>query len=283
VDWLKYVESGVTRGYACRDHVIGLVFVRVKVLSPLAPMLHRTMTNALCIRKSTTLLGSRNILYLFVSFITVLDPSDHNNMSTTSHSFTTTPLPSRRSDPESQSTISPMPQVSAPAPIAIPIGFAGQLRSLQEHQRKQDARIAALEQENAKLSASRTNEPILLARIAALEQHNATLTARRRETVSQLLNLRTLHQDADNTFQLRSQDIHPDDLEGMVAVYASSATTVMNHHQRVLAQMRVQNQQCAPAMYYQPQPPRSMFPMAYTEAGYCHAHNVPYWCRICGQ
>jgi hypothetical protein len=170
----------------------------------------------------------------------------------------------------------------------MPMGFGAQLKIIQDNQHRQEQRITELEHENAQLRASQTkSQEEMLARITALEEQDANHAARRREAVSQLLNLRTHHQEAANAFQLRSQDIQPDDLEGMLSVYANSVTTVMNHHQRVLGQWRSYNglnptySTQFPAMH--PQQVHGAYPMAYTAQGYCRAHNVPYWCRACGQ
>ncbi|OAK93477.1 hypothetical protein IQ06DRAFT_321658 [Phaeosphaeriaceae sp. SRC1lsM3a] len=176
-----------------------------------------------------------------------------------------------------------------PSPIAtMPMGFAGQLKAIQDNQRRQEQRITELEHENAQLrAAQRKLQEEMTARITTLEEHNANQAARRRETVCQLLNLRTHHQEATNAFQMRSQDIQPDDLEGMLSVYANSITTVMNHHQRILSQLRSYNgynptyATQVPSMH--PQQGQSVYPMAYTATGYCRAHNIPYWCRTCGQ
>lgn len=113
------------------------------------------------------------------------------------------------------------------------MGFAAQIKALQETQDKQAERIASPEHENAELKAAKAQH--LLMRIEALEQHNQHLTARRKEAVAQLLNLRTLHRGANNAFHLRSIDIQPDDLEGVLTVYGTSVTPVVNHHQRALA------------------------------------------------
>lgn len=167
------------------------------------------------------------------------------------------------------------------------MGFGAQIKALQEGQREQAARIAVLELENAELKASKERSMDLLARIEALEQRNAHLTARRKEAVAQLLNLRTLHQEASNAFLVRASDIESDDLEGMLGVYSTSMTTVINQHQRALGQMRVnghmpaygtaiaQGAGCYPISY--------AYPLNYNQTGYCHAHQVPYPCRICGQ
>jgi hypothetical protein len=175
------------------------------------------------------------------------------------------------------------------------MGFAGQLRAIQDAQRTQADRIAALEKQNAELKSSQAEMQGFLTRIAAIEEHNKDLAARRREAVGQLLNLRSLHQEAGNAFILRSQDIQPDDFEGMVQVYASSVMTVMNHHQRVLGQLSVNGQiqnyatqssyaACAPnGTYTHHQQGSAVYPAAYNQAGYCRAHGVPYCCRICGQ
>jgi len=181
------------------------------------------------------------------------------------------------------------------------MGFSGQIKALQDAQREQAERIAVLEGENAELKASQSNTQELLARIDALEQHNLHLATRRRECVGQLLTLRPIHQEAGNAFHLRSQDIQPDDLEGMLSVHSNSITTAVNHQQRALGQLRANGYgasspgvPCPPPYYpgapcppgsqlMRPVPMRSHFPMAYDEAGYCRAHQVPYWCRICGQ
>ena len=167
------------------------------------------------------------------------------------------------------------------------MGFGAQIKALQETQRTQASRIAALERENASLKASRAPPPSLLARIESLEQHNAHLTARRKEAVAQLLNLRTLHQEANNAFLVRASDIEPDDLEGMLGAYGTSMTTVVNQHQRALGQMRANAQVplygvgvpqgvgCWPVSY--------AYPSSYTQSGYCRAHQLPYPCRVCGQ
>jgi hypothetical protein len=163
------------------------------------------------------------------------------------------------------------------------MGFAGQLKAIQAAQRTQEDRISTLEKENTELKAFQQS---LLARLTIIEQENAILSTGRRNAVSQLLNLRTLHQEADNTFHQRSQDMQPDDLERMIGVYANSVTTVLNHHQRLLGQMRANGQMStyAPATTNMAlQPVRYQYPAAYNEAGYCRAHNIPYWCRACGQ
>ncbi|KAF5847435.1 hypothetical protein GGP41_000166 [Bipolaris sorokiniana] len=95
-------------------------------------------------------------------------------------------------------------------PITIPLGFAAQLRILQQTQRDDSLRISALESENSSL---KTLTATLTSHIEALEAHNAYLVSRRRELVSQLINLRTLNQEADNMFQMRSVDIQGEDLE----------------------------------------------------------------------
>ncbi|CAO2654587.1 Nn.00g113200.m01.CDS01 [Neocucurbitaria sp. VM-36] len=178
------------------------------------------------------------------------------------------------------------------APMAVPMGFAVQIKALQDAQREQAERIAALEHENTTLLAAIDSTQDLRARIAALEQHNAVLKGRRKEAVAQLLNLRTLHQEASNAFQLRTLDVQDDDLEGMLCVYGTSVTTVMNHHQRVLAHLRAspQNQVAtftppAPVMVQPmgPTPVRYAYPAPYSPAGYCKAHNIPYPCRMCGK
>jgi len=181
----------------------------------------------------------------------------------------------------------PAPQ--SPSSFAVPLGFSGQLRALQDAQKEQGDRIAELERENAQLKSSQPDFKDLLARIDALEQHNIHLAARRREAVSQLLTLQPLHQEAGNAFQIRSHDIEADDLEGLLPVYANSVTTALNHQQRALGQLRSNGAgtTACPTPMYNGMPPaqfvmrppmvHSPFPMAYDEAGYCRAHRVPYW------
>ncbi|KAF1839396.1 hypothetical protein BDW02DRAFT_575487 [Decorospora gaudefroyi] len=170
----------------------------------------------------------------------------------------------------------------------MPMGFAAQLRAAQETQRKQAERITNLEQENAMLKSFKDSINNTLARIEALEQQNAYLAARRREAVSQLHNLRTLHQEADNAFQMRTVDMQPDDLEGMLCAYGTMVSTAMNLHQRTLGQMRVNGQlqhymAPLPRPQYPPMPVQyhHAYPPAYSPAGYCYAHRMPYCCRIC--
>ncbi|KAF2032450.1 hypothetical protein EK21DRAFT_60733 [Setomelanomma holmii] len=181
--------------------------------------------------------------------------------------------------------------------IIVPMGYATQMRAMQDHQCKQEDRIAALEKENAELKSFKENHKDMADRVHALEQHDRNLAARRRECVSQLLNLRTMNQEASNAFDLRAQDIQPDDLEGVLMAYATSITSVLNHHQRVFGQMRANGQlpthtmappsipvaqvlQAAPIM--QTALPHFPYPPAYTPHGWCRAHNAPYRCRICG-
>jgi hypothetical protein len=180
-------------------------------------------------------------------------------------------------------------------PFTVPMGFAAQIRALQDVQREQADRIACLEKENMELKAFQASTQELLARIDALEQHNMHLTTRRRECVGQLLNLRTHHQDASNAFLLRSQDIQPDDLEGILSAYATSMTMVVNHHQRAFGQLRSgrnntmhQNYSMAapglPLTYATESTPISYaYPPKYNPAGYCWAHHIPYCCHACGR
>ncbi|KAJ4355346.1 hypothetical protein N0V95_003021 [Ascochyta clinopodiicola] len=163
------------------------------------------------------------------------------------------------------------------------MGFGAQIKALQETQRHQAARITALEQENALLKATHPSPSTLHARVQALEQQATHQTIRRKETVTQLLSLRTLHQEASNAFQVRASDIESDDLEGMLGVHATSITTILNHHQRALGQLRALGQV----------PPYSQglgcysgghaYPAQYGQAGYCLAHQFAYPCRVCGR
>lgn len=209
---------------------------------------------------------------------------------------------------------SPTPSASAAPTLTVPMGFGAQIKALQETQRvqalrtatlerenaTQTLRIAILERENAALKASiftvsaatstdfptaqHPPSPTLLSRIEALENHNHHLTQRRKEAVAQLLNLRTLHQEASNAFAMRATDIQEDDLEGMLGVYGTSMTTVLNQHQRALGQMRgsaqIQRHYLAAVAgghggY--------AYPQTYGQSGYCHAHSLPYPCHVCGQ
>ncbi|EDU42133.1 hypothetical protein PtrSN002B_011160 [Pyrenophora tritici-repentis] len=183
------------------------------------------------------------------------------------------------------------------APMTVPMGFGAQLRALQDAQREQTERIEVLERENAELKEYKDQVNAILDRVQdrvhTLEQYSAYLASRRREVVSQLTNLRTLHQEADNAFQVRTADIQPDDLEGMLGSYGTMITTAMNHHQRVLGQMRMNGQfppYTTPLQHSQyPQrmisaaPYHNQYPSAYSSYGYCYAHNMPYCCVVCGQ
>ncbi|CAE7199938.1 hypothetical protein CFE70_007982 [Pyrenophora teres f. teres 0-1] len=176
------------------------------------------------------------------------------------------------------------------APMAVPMGFGAQLRALQEAQREQTERIEMLERENAELKEYKDNAAAILDRVHALEQYNAYLASRRREVVGQLNNLRTLHQEADNAFQMRTVDIQPDDLEGMLGMYGTMVTTAMNHHQRVLGQMRMNGQfppYTTPLQHSQRMitaaPYHNPYPSAYSQYGYCYTHSMPYCCVICGK
>lgn len=186
-------------------------------------------------------------------------------------------------------------QPTAQPIFTVPMGFASQIRALQEAQRAQDDRIACLEKENMELKAFQASTQNLLARIATLEQHNMRLATRRRECVGQFRDLRTHHQDASNAFLLRAQDIQPDDLESMLAAYASSMTTVVNHHQHTFGQLRSGSNAMhrrhwsmsppAPPPTYAtgPTPVSYAYPPRYNQVGYCWAHNIPYCCHACGE
>ncbi|KAH7551723.1 hypothetical protein PSV09DRAFT_2183893 [Bipolaris maydis] len=167
-------------------------------------------------------------------------------------------------------------------PTTIPLGFAAQLRRLQNFQEDHTSRISALERETSSLKALTAT---LTARIEALEAHNAYLASRRRELVAQLNNLRTLNQQADNAFQMRSVDIQPDDLERMLSLHSAMVTTAVNQHQRALAQLRASMHVGAAAVYAKQGQGgvRYTYPPAYSEQGYCFQHNMPYCCQVCGK
>ncbi|EUC38225.1 hypothetical protein COCCADRAFT_79749, partial [Bipolaris zeicola 26-R-13] len=164
-------------------------------------------------------------------------------------------------------------------PIAIPLGFGAQLRVLQQIQTDQTTRISSLERENLSLKSLIST---LTSRVEALEAHNASLAARRRELVAQLSSLRTLNQEADNAFQMRSADIQQEDLEGMLAVHSVMVATAVNQHQRALAQLRI-GMQGGAVVYGQQGGVRYAYPPAYSDLGYCFQHNMPYCCQICGK
>jgi hypothetical protein len=170
------------------------------------------------------------------------------------------------------------------------MGFGAQIKGLQETQREQAQRILDLETENKTLKTMRENTDKLAARVEVLEQRNADLNARRREAVSQFFNLRTLHQEASNAFHMRASDIQPDDLEGILCVYGTSTTTVLNHHQRAIGQMSSQMAMATHAppvsQIQQPIGPTPLcyqYPPGYNGGGWCTAHGIPYPCRMCGQ
>jgi hypothetical protein len=187
------------------------------------------------------------------------------------------------------------------ATIQVPMGYATQMRVVQDLQSKQQDRIAELEQEMAELKSLKESHQVLVDRIDALEQRDRNQTVRRRECVGQLLNLRTMNQEASNAYDLRAQDIQPEDLEGVLMAYATSITSVLNHHQRVFAQMRANGQiptytMVPPSIVpgqagqvpqaqqlVQPALPHLPYPPLYTPQGWCRAHGIPYRCHICGQ
>ncbi|KAI4941321.1 hypothetical protein J4E91_010766 [Alternaria rosae] len=170
--------------------------------------------------------------------------------------------------------------------MVVPLSFAAQFRAVQQEQAE---RIARLEQENADLKDFKERIVNIADRTQALEQREAYRAARRREAVGQLGNMRTLHQEADNGFQLRTADMQPDDLEGMLCAYSIMLTTAMNNHQHMLGQMCANGQ--FPA-YTTPVPQirqvlaplqrLHVYPPAYSKHGFCYAHSIPYCCRVCG-
>lgn len=172
----------------------------------------------------------------------------------------------------STTTSAPPSQVPITIPFTIPLGFAAQLRVLHQIQLDHSLRILALESENVSL---KTLTGTLNSRIEALEAYNTHLAVRRRELVSQLNNLRTLNQEADNAFQMRSADIEAGDLEGMLAMNSAMMAMAVNHHQRALAQLRAGMQGGVPVRY--------AYPPGYSEQGYCFQHNMPYYCQVCGK
>lgn len=153
--------------------------------------------------------------------------------------------------------------------------------------------IGAFKHRNTHQAAEGNSTEDLINRIKALEQRNVHLTARRREAVDHLRTLRTLNQEAGNAFDIRTRDIQPDDLEGIICVHGIAMMSVLNHHQRVLGQLRSSGQKFAfniPAAAtappgQQPGGPDTVqyaYPTGYSKSGYCHAHNMPYKCRACG-
>ncbi|KAJ5032205.1 hypothetical protein J3E74DRAFT_434109 [Bipolaris maydis] len=131
---------------------------------------------------------------------------------------------------------------------------------------------SALERETSSLKALTAT---LTARIEALEAHNAYLASRRRELVAQLNNLRTLNQQADNAFQMRSVDIQPDDLERMLSLHSAMVTTALRASMHVGAAAVYAKQGQGGVRY--------TYPPAYSEQGYCFQHNMPYCCQVCGK
>jgi hypothetical protein len=203
-------------------------------------------------------------------------------------------IPHRARSIVSQTTAVTAPTLEAVhAPMTVPMGFAAQIRALQVAQREQAVRLATLEQENADLKAFKESAQDFFDRIDALEQQNTHLATRRRECVAQLLNLRTLHQEASNAFDLRAQDIQPDDLEETLTAYTTSITSVVNHHQRAIGALRSKHHvmpSYAPHVYalsaQYPNTPTQMsypYPLLYNQWGYCRVHNAHYRCQICGQ
>lgn len=165
-----------------------------------------------------------------------------------------------------------------------------QISAIQNIVREQDNRIATFELEkNNVRAAQETHNQKVLARIEALEQHIEHQNARRKEAVATLLNIRTMHQDAANAFEIRARDIQPDDLEGILCVHGTSIVTVLNHHQRALAHLSANSLSVPTANFVHgaARAVQRVGPPAYAkgyQAGYyCQAHSQPYPCRVCGQ
>ncbi|KAL6702564.1 hypothetical protein ACN47E_001347 [Coniothyrium glycines] len=173
--------------------------------------------------------------------------------------------------------------------LVVPLGFAAQIKSLHDSQQEQTRRISELEAENRALKGMQDDLDRLVARVEQLERSNARFSDRRRAAVSHFLNLRTLHQDASNAFVIRTRDIQSDDLEGILCVFGTCQTTVMNDHHHALARIHANVQSGSyPPLYTQtgqsvsPTPLYYAYPTKYTSSGYCLAHTCPYPCRACG-
>lgn len=257
--------------------------------------------------------------------------------------------PSRESVEDA--TRSPQPEHIT---IAVPLGFAGQLRVLQQAERDQaqlnhdqaalnrelaermhsqteriamleanlatamrdqaeriailENHIAGLANQDQRIATVETIMTGLVERVERLEQYNEHLLVRRKEVVGQLLNLRTLHLDADNAFMMRASDIQSDDLEGVLALCNTQIITTMSHLQRALAQLRTTSQHTVvqvPMYHTQPQQgpavppalatppvvhhhvmaPRTgrWYPHWYSKGGYCMKHNTAFPCFTCGK
>ncbi|KAH9881797.1 hypothetical protein J1614_000968 [Plenodomus biglobosus] len=177
------------------------------------------------------------------------------------------------------------------------------LATLQNTINAQAARIASLErteQDNVRLSRELGEARD---RIEAIERHHACLHARRREAVAQFLNMRPLHYESANTFEMRARDIQLDDLESMLTLYGNTVMTVINAQQRAIAflSQRVQQQTPEPSLRFlqtsqyavpstsatQPvdraTPISYAYPAGYMQNGYCLSHRMAYPCSTCGR
>lgn len=130
-------------------------------------------------------------------------------------------MPSHIDIPSSSYSGIPTPSLSATFP---PMGFAGQLKTLEKRQQELVDIVGTMKQESEEKDAKIA---YLASRVEALERVNETLDSRRREAVSQLLNLRTRHQEAASAFIMRTNDIQPEDLEGMLVAWGTTINTVM--------------------------------------------------------
>lgn len=104
------------------------------------------------------------------------------------------------------------------------MGFAGQIKVLEKRQQELADVISDIKKESEEKD---TTIDTLATRVEVLERANKTLLSRRREAVSQLINLRTGHQEAANAFQLRTNDIQPEDLEGVLVAWGTTINTIM--------------------------------------------------------
>ncbi|OAL45395.1 hypothetical protein IQ07DRAFT_520187 [Pyrenochaeta sp. DS3sAY3a] len=178
------------------------------------------------------------------------------------------------------STPSPSPPI-----MAVPMGFATQIKVLQESQLEQARHINNLTSKNVELEGitkiTAKSVSKLNARILALEKHNKELRVQRIEAVRQLQTLRTLHKKLDYALDTRAQALKPDDLEGMLCIYGYSLNSVIGHQQHNVTKLE-QKASEKQAYHVAPVGPAGYaYPPAYSPDGYCYAHGMPYHCQIC--
>ncbi|KAJ4301799.1 hypothetical protein N0V90_003893 [Kalmusia sp. IMI 367209] len=123
-------------------------------------------------------------------------------------------------------------------------------------------------------------------RVATLERESDWLRAQRNSAVTELLTIKSYHQEAATELAARTSELREDDLEGALAAWATAVNKAMNHLQRRLHNVSTSSVQFSQAQQA-PTPIQSMqaadlapqtplyftYPSTYYQNGYCMAHG----------